>query len=441
MRTYPRVGLAVGEVLLPRKDVDPGRWAVVACDQYSSEPDYWADVDRLVGQAPSTLRLTYPEAFLNEAEPERRIAAIQTTMRTYLGSGVVEPHEGMIFVERTIGGHCRRGLMVCLDLERYDFARGSTSLVRATEGTIVERIPPRLRIRRGAPLELPHILVLLDDPEDSVLGPIAARKASLPALYDFELMKGGGHLSGRLVDDRALEAGVVAALEGLAEPAAFARRYGLPAGTPPLLFAVGDGNHSLATAKAAWEEMKGAGAPMDSLARFALVELGNVHDPSLVFEPIHRVLFKIAPGRDVVAELERHYPGQVRIAPAASLEVMRGQVLEAPAGLQRIGVIAEPGYRVVEVKGAPANLAVGTLQAFLDPFVKGGGAHEIDYVHGTETVDLLGRKAGNVGFFLPPMAKLDLFKTVLLDGALPRKTFSMGEAHEKRFYMECRRIG
>ncbi|MBI5537219.1 MAG: DUF1015 domain-containing protein [Deltaproteobacteria bacterium] len=441
MRTYPSAGMAIPEVLLPNSRVDPTRWAVVACDQYTSQPEYWDAARKLAGDSPSTLNLIYPEVYLSEPDPDKRIASIREHMEKYLKEGVFESHDGMIYVERQAAGRTRKGLVTCIDLEKYDYNKGSTTLVRATEGTILERIPPRVRIRKGAPLELPHILILIDDPDDTVIGAVSRHKATLRKLYDFELMQKSGHLCGYLVNDQQMEKEVAGALDKLASPEAYCKRYGLPSGTPVLLFAVGDGNHSLATAKAIWEDKKKDGAPMDSLARWAMVELVNLHDTALVFEPIHRVLFHIAEGRDLIKEMIAHYPGKtITTTAVASTEEMKKLVTTPVKGVHRIGMITDKGRSVIEVKEPSANLAVATLQQFLDPFVKSKGAAEIDYVHGTEPVDTLGRKPGNVGLFLPAMDKYDLFKSVILDGVLPRKTFSMGEAEEKRFYMECRKL-
>jgi hypothetical protein len=443
MRVHETAGIAAPDVLLPRPGIDLTRWAVVACDQYTSQPGYWDEVRTTVGGQPSTLDLVYPEVYLGEPDPDARIARIHASMREVLATGVLQSHEGFVFVERTVAGRVRRGLVACLDLGRYDYSRGSTSLVRATEGTILERLPPRVRIRKGAALELPHILVLVDDPGDEVIGPLARAATRLDRLYDFDLMQGGGHLAGYRVADAALENGVVGALERLADRQAFHRKYDVPAATPVLLFAVGDGNHSLATAKAIWQEVereRGAEAANDP-ARWALVELENLHDEALVFEPIHRVLFEIAGGRDPIEELATALGSRARRVPVPILAELRRLVATSDRGTHRIGVVRPVGYELLEVTGSSANLPVGTLQAFLDPFVAAGGAKHIDYVHGADVVDDLGRKPGNVGFVLPAMDKHELFRSVILDGVLPRKTFSMGEAHEKRFYMECRRIG
>jgi hypothetical protein len=444
MRTYASAGIGIPHVLLPKPGVDLSRWAVVACDQYTSQPEYWQGVKSVAGDAPCTLNLIYPEVYLNEPEPEKRIASIRASMAQYLERGVLERHEGMVYVERTVDGRTRKGLVTCIDLERYDYNKGSTTLVRATEGTILERIPPRVRIRKGAPLELPHILILIDDPTDSVIGAVSSHKAQLRGLYDVDLMMKGGHITGHLVDDQAgVENSVIAAIEKLGAPDSFCKRYELPASTPVLLYAVGDGNHSLATAKAIWEDAKKTASgplPPDTLTRYAMIELVNLHDPALIFEPIHRVLFDMAPDRNWVEEFKSHYPGKVKVTAAASADDMRDKVTTPAKGLHRIGMITASGHSVIEVTGPSANLAVGTLQAFLDAFMKSKGAREIDYVHGTDTVDSLGSKPGNAGFFLPAMDKHDLFKSVIVDGVLPRKTFSMGEAHEKRFYMECRKL-
>jgi hypothetical protein len=444
MKAFDSIALGVPRILLPRPEIDLTRWAVIACDQHTSEPEYWRKVEEFVGDSPSSLNLIYPEVYLGEADAAARIRRIREHMARYLEQKIFTEAGGFVYVERQTGQGLRRGLVVCLDLECYDYRSGSSSLIRATEGTILERIPPRVKIREGAPLEIPHIMVLIDDPEDTVIGPLAAGKSALARLYDFDLMMESGRLTGYGVRSERLEKGVISALQKLADPKTFARKYGLAAGTPVLLYAMGDGNHSLATAKAIWEKTKeqagGLRAVMRSALRYALVELVNLHDRSLVFEPIHRVLFEIPAGRDVFKEMEGFYGGRTHLTPSRSARDMRAGVDLQKGSPHRIGIITPSGIGVIEIAKPETNLPVGTLQNFLDKFLKEKGARGIDYVHGAEAVFRLGRRDGCAGFYLPAMDKRELFRTVILDGALPRKTFSMGEAWEKRFYLEARRL-
>jgi hypothetical protein len=365
-------------------------------------------------------------------------------MARYLEQEIFTESEGFVYVERRTGQGLRRGLVVCLDLECYDYGRGSTSLIRATEGTILERIPPRVKIREGAPLEIPHIMVIVDDPEDTVIGPLAAGKNGLTRLYDFDLMMESGHLAGYGVKDERLEGGIIGALKALADPARFANKFGLRPGTPVLLYAMGDGNHSLATAKAIWEKTKdqagGLKAVMNSALRYALVEMVNLHDPTLVFEPIHRVLFDISAGHDVLEEMKAFFGERIQLTRSSSADEMKAAVDRQKGSPHKIGMITPSGFGVIEVANPETNLPVGTLQNFLDAFLKGKGAREIDYVHGAEAAARLGQQSGCAGFYLPAMDKRELFRTVILDGALPRKTFSMGEARDKRFYLEARKL-
>jgi len=396
-------------------------------------------VAALVGDAPSTYTMILPEVYLDTPEEARRLQSIRSTMQDYLARDVFSEHEGIILVERTAAGRTRHGIMLALDLEQYDYSKGSSSLIRATEGTILERIPPRVRIRSGAPLELPHIMVLIDDPERTVIEPLVAARQGLGKLYDFDLMLGSGHLNGYLVDDAGLEQRALASLGRLAEPAVFAKKYDIAPDMPVMVFAMGDGNHSLATAKAIWEQIKAAVGP-DHPARHALVEIENIHDAGLVFEPIHRVLFDVK--TDFVRALEEYYAGRCYLvqcaSPAAMIALVESQAERG--GAHAFGVITAQSFSVAYVPDPPSNLAVGTLQSFLDAWSKAGGFGKIDYVHGEDVTVRLGSQPGNVGLYLPVISKSALFKTVILDGALPRKTFSMGEAREKRFYVEARRI-
>ena len=430
-------GFRLPRLLLPRPGIDLAKWAVIACDQYTSEPDYWERVAAEVGDAPSTLHLIFPEVYLDRPDAPARIEAIQQTMRRYLADGLFVEHAGGVYVERRLGSRVRRGLMIELDLEHYDYSPQSTSLIRPTEGTMVERLAPRIAVRSGAELELPHILVLIDDPGDTVIGPLAAERASLAPMYDTELMLGGGHVSGFAVDaTRGRQ--VEQALAALADPAACARRYGLPDGSAPMLFAMGDGNHSLATAKSIWERVKREVGP-DHPSRWALVEVVNLYDPSLTFEPIHRLLFGVAV--DPRAALRQEFGDKLTVTEVPTGAAMRQRLRELPPQRQAAGLITPGGrFAVIEIADPPSSLAVGTLQPFIDRLIATGGAASCDYVHGDETLERLAQQPGCVGLHIGTVSKGELLKRVVREGPLPRKTFSMGEADEKRFYVEARRI-
>lgn len=430
------VAVQVPRVLLPKKGTDYAKWAVVACDQFTSQPEYWEEASRIVGKAPSTLKMILPEAYLESPGLEARIESIRTTMRGYLDKGVlVEQPQGFVLVTRSVGGATRTGLMMALDLEAYDYAKGSTTLIRASEGTIVSRIPPRLKIREGAPIELPHILVLIDDPERTVIEPLAAKKDKLKRLYRTDLMLDGGHITGHLVHAEEDIRGVLSALAVLKDETRFAETYG---GRAPMLFAMGDGNHSFATAKANWEKIKetlSESERADHPARYALVEVENVHDDGIVFEPIHRVMFG-ASGNRAIDVILRHLKAQNE-----SARVELGRLPCAQGGDTHIlPFITGEVEGAFIVNGPKSRLAVGTLQAALDEALNDICGTEVDYIHGADVVKELAKKGGAIGFLLPAMQKSEFFETVIYDGALPRKTFSMGEANEKRYYLECRSL-
>jgi hypothetical protein len=433
-----RAGFRLPRICLPRPGIDLRKWAVIACDQHTSEPEYWQRVAQEVGDAPSTLHLIFPEVYLGSADAPARIRAIQHTMRRYLADGLFVERDGAVYVERTVGGRTRRGLMLELDLEHYDYSADSTSLIRPTEGTMVARLAPRIEVRRDAPLELPHILVLIDDREHTVIEPLAAARGELPPLYATELMAGGGHVAGHAVD-AARSARAVNALQALADPQAFAARYGVPPDTPPMLFAMGDGNHSLATAKTIWEGAK-ASVGMDHPSRYALVEVVNIHDPALDFAPIHRLLLGVT--ADVRQALAQAFGSRVTCTDVASAALMRDRVAAARGLHHTVGLIGPgPRFAVVEIAEPPSTLAVGTWQPFIDGFIERGGARDVDYVHGDDALERLAQQEGHVGVHLAGIGKSELMRRVVHEGPTPRKTFSMGEAHEKRFYVEARRIG
>src|SRR5215211_7286017 len=364
MKNITDIGIQIPQVYLPKPGTDLTKWAVIACDQFTSQPEYWREVETIVGDAPSTLNLTFPEVYLEKPGGEERIRDIQATMRKYMDEGILQPREGLIYVERSVDGKTRKGLVLSLDLEAYDYTKGSSSLIRATEGTIVDRLPPRMKIREGALLELPHILVLIDDPQSTVIEPLEEVKSTLEKLYDFDLMLDGGHLTGYAVNEE-FEERVVETLRGLAAPATFAAKYGVDKSQPVLLFAMGDGNHSLATAKAIWEKMKPQ-VGTDHPARYALVEIENVHDEGLEFEPIHRVLFGLK--KDLLAELEKTFGANLTYKPVASAEEMVKVVDAAQGEKQMIGLVGGGRSRefgVIEIVNPSSNLPVGTIQSFI----------------------------------------------------------------------------
>lgn len=438
MTPQPEIGVEIPEILLPRPSINRNKWAVIACDQFTSEPEYWQQVEEIVGSDPSTYHIILPEVYLGTPEEKNRVENAQSVMSEYLHSDIFKQVNDFIYVLRTVDGQTRRGLMVCLDLEHYDYIKGAQTLIRATEGTIFDRLPPRIRIRENAALECPHILVLFDDPNDTVFSPLDEQLGNFKTVYDFDLMLGSGHLHGLSINDEKVQQDIQQSLAALINPETFAEKYNLKPGKhQPLLFAMGDGNHSLATAKAIWEKMK-PDVGMDHPARYALVEIENIHDPALTFEPIHRLLFDL--NKDILEEMLVFWQEHLTIQTIKSAEAMLAIVDEAAEPYHQIGMISPEGFKLIEVHDPDDNLPVGTLQRFLDHFLENEGAERIDYVHGTNILFEKGKANGNVGFYVPAMDKSELFKTVILDGALPRKTFSMGEAKEKRFYMECRKI-
>ena len=335
MKIHNDIGIMIPQIYLPNPGTDLTKWAVIACDQFTSEPEYWHSVEQIVGDAPSTLKLTFPEVYLEKPGEAERIRSIQATMRKYLEDGILQPRDGLIYVERTVSGKTRKGVLLCLDLEHYDYTKGSRSLIRATEGTIVERLPPRIKVREGAPLELPHILVLIDDPQRKVIEPLGAAKSKFEKLYDFDLMLDSGHLTGYAVN-ADFEDKVIGALRALAKPDTFAAKYDVGKNEPVLLFAMGDGNHSLATAKAIWEKMKPQ-VGMEHPSRYALVEIENVHDEGSDFEPIHRVLFGLK--KDLLAELKLVYGANFTYTAAASAADMVERVDSTTSDKQAIGLV------------------------------------------------------------------------------------------------------
>jgi len=405
------------DILLP-KAADMHKWAVIACDQFTSDPAYWQRVRDTAGDAPSTINLILPEAELGTPLEAAHTAQINETMKRYEAEGIYRSYaDAFVYVERTLeSGAIRKGLVGMVDLDAYDFTPGSVSAIRATEKTVVERIPPRMRVRRNASQELPHILMLCDDHDRCLVEPIAAQKSALPKLYDFDLMEGGGHITGWLVQGEAVEA-FQARLEDYT--AHVGEKYTGLQGVP-MVFAVGDGNHSLATAKSCYEELKAA-HPGEDLsqhpARYALVELENIHDEAQVFEPIHRILTDTDPEK-LLSDL---------------------QTQACAEGGFPVAWYTADQSGTVYLDRERSQLAVGALQGFLDSWMQENKA-EIDYIHGDEDLRQLAKQKNAIGFLLPAMEKSQLFRGVIADGVLPRKTFSMGHAREKRYYLEGRAI-
>ena len=410
---FDRLPFKPADILLPQ-NCDLALWSVVACDQYTSQPEYWQRVEDRVGKHPSALRLILPESCLDGPSVETDIMEINNTMTRYLRGGIFAEHpQSLFYVERTFsGGGVRRGLIGMVDLDAYDYEPGSSAPIRATEDTVLSRIPPRVQVRKNAPLELPHVLLLADDPQKTVIEPLSGQTGEMAPLYDFELMEGGGHIRGWKLNPAQLEQ-TAAALTALSERS-------------EMLFAVGDGNHSLATAKACYERRKGLTRPdqwPDLPSRYALAELGNLHDDGLKFEPIHRLLTNLEP-RQLLEDWCSACPG-------AQEGEGEGHVLRYLHGYTQ-GAITIPN--------PSCQLPVGTLQAFLDRWLEDHREVSIDYIHGADVARQLAARPRSIAFFLESIEKERLFPTVIQDGKLPRKTFSMGEAQDKRFYLEARKI-
>ncbi|MBQ2952813.1 MAG: DUF1015 domain-containing protein [Clostridia bacterium] len=419
MMDFGTVGVRPDALLTPAAGVCLEKWACVACDQYTSEPEYWEETDRIVGDAPSCLRLILPECYLSGAA--QRIPQIHRTMQDYCARGVLQGGEPvMMLIGRTTPSGTRRGLVCTVDLDAYDFT-GRKSLVRPTEETIIARLPPRIAVRREAPVETSHVMLLIDDPADTVIGSLQQRLQGTEPTYDFKLMQGCGHLTGwrvqRQEDLQAVHDALCALRDAL--------------GTEPLLFAVGDGNHSLATAKAHWLELSRT-LPEEQRAnhpaRFAMVEIVNIHDPALTFEPIHRLLTGV--------------DAQALLADWAHYAAERGMRLsDTPvAGAQQVDFICAGETKTIHICSPDGPIPVATLQRYLDDYLARCPGAQIDYIHGDDVLRRLACEPGCAGFLLPALDKSAFFPAIETLGTLPRKTFSMGHAYEKRCYFECRMI-
>ena len=386
------------DILLPKGDFE--KWSVIACDQYTSQPDYWKETRNIVGETPSALNIILPEAFLGEDNSEA-ISAVNKTMENYLENGIFQEYDDtIVYIERRLNnGSLRRGILGLIDLEDYNYLKSSNSLIRATEETVLDRIPPRVNIRLEAPIEIPHIMLLIDDKDRKVIEPLSEKTGEFEKLYDFSLMQNAGSIIGYKISKDSTEK-MLGAIDELAE------------NSDGMLFAVGDGNHSLASAKECYNLGKGS--------RYALVEVVNIHENSLEFEPIYRVLFGVEPQKvidDFVNASGGEYYGE---------------------DAQKFTCVFGKETKEISVK-PNGKLAVATLQKFLDEYIKNTDI-KIDYIHGIEATKTLAEKENAIGFIFEGMQKDELFTAVCADGSLPRKTFSMGTADDKRFYLEARKF-
>lgn len=437
MKSINEYGIYVPEILLPKK-IDVKSWSVIACDQYTQNPEYWKKTSEAAGTNPSTLNLILPEVYLNAPDKQERISKIHKAMNEYMtGDVFAEPLNSFVYLERTTAfGRTRKGLMCCIDLETYEWKPFTTANIRATEATIIERIPPRMEIRRGAPLELPHIMLLVNDKDGCLVEACGENAKKGSPVYDGDMMMNGGKISGWAVTDNSI---VEKALNKIAEE-------NRQADGSTFLFAVGDGNHSLATAKSTWEEHKKETGATDDNVRYALVEIVNIYDKGLTFEPIHRVVFG-ADSEKMISVLEEKLGGKK--VEASSKEEMIEAVKKSNADFG-FAYKKNGNQKYVILKTEIKELAISKLQPALDEYLKTvlskgsgnavAGGMEIDYIHGTEDVLELGTKDNGTGILLPPIAKESFFETIGKTGPLPRKSFSMGEADEKRFYLECRKL-
>lgn len=392
------------DILLPQ-NADMRRWSVIACDQFTSDAAYWAAVQAEVGDAPSTLRLMLPEFYLGKCDETAAAAEIQQTMRRYLNDGVFETvQHSFIYLERTLpDGAVRRGLIGMMDLEAYDYSADAATPVRATEGTVEDRLPPRVQVRRTAPVEMPHIMVFLNDPEDGVMR--QAAQAADEVLYDFDLLAGGGRVRGRRICGAAADALAVQ----------------ISAGDAAVKLAIGDGNHSLAAARKCWLEKKQRLTPEPAEsdpARFALVELVNIHDPAVTFAPIHRVLFETDPTVWFDAAVQQ---------------------LATDGEGRDIVLLAEGRQKTIRAKGASIGAVIGNAEQFCQAYLAAHGG-QIDYIHGDAETLALAQGSGCCGILLPQMEKRELFSSVERSGPFPKKSFSIGLGRDKRYYLECRKI-
>ena len=405
----------IPKILLPKASVDKSKWSVIACDQFTSQPDYWEELDKFVGDAPSTLRMIFPEVYLEGEDKQGRIKAINERMKKYLQEDIFDEFEGFVLVERTTpDGQKRLGLVIAVDLEKYEYTPKNNALIKATEKTVIERLPARIEVRKGACLESPHIMMLMDDRKDRIIENLYARREELEVAYDFTLNMGGGSIKGYKISDCKA---IIDSLNNLLDKDTLTEKYG---SDKPILFAVGDGNHSLATAKECWNALKETLRDKElenHPARYALCELVNLHDESLKFEPIHRAVFGV--DEEFVEYMGNHL---AKLGGKSDVKVVLGG--------------KEYSWQV----SSNASDAIADIQQLMDEYAKSHKDMVIDYIHGDKHLLSVAKEKNAVAVFMPRLEKDGLFDYVVRRGVLPRKSFSMGHAEDKRYYLECREI-
>lgn len=412
-----RSSVKVPKILLPNGNIDMSKWSVIACDQFTSQPDYWNRVAQVVGDSPSTLKIIYPEVYLEMGDKQDRIKSINDNMQKYLNGGVFEEFEGFILVERTApDGQKRFGLVIAVDLEDYEYTPENNALIKATERTVVERLPARIEVRKGACLESPHIMMLMDDRKSKIIENLHKNADKFQLAYDFTLNMGGGSIKGYKISGEICNE-IITAIDGLLSKQELIEKYG---SAKPILFAVGDGNHSLATAKECWNNIKSQLSDAEREnhpARYALCELVNLHDESLQFQPIHRAVFNV--GEEFLQYMQTN--------------------LAKLGGTNRVKV-AYNGREYLWQVSDNASDAIADIQHYMDEYGKTCKAMMIDYIHGDEHLLNVAKENNAVAVFMPCLEKSGLFDYVVRRGVLPRKSFSMGHAEDKRYYLECRSL-
>ena len=420
------IGVAVPEILIPDEKTNMRKWAVIACDQFTQNQQYWNDVERFVGSSPSALHVMLPEIYLDTPEKAERIASAKEIMRSYIEDGVLNLlPPGFILVERYIDGVVRKGLMVNVDLEEYENEPYKNPVVRPSEEVIAERIPPRIEIRNGADIEMPHIMLLMDDKNKTVIEPVWQKKEFFPKVYDFELMMNGGRITGYFINNKETEHEIMQAL------AALPLKDGMR-------FCVGDGNHSLATAKAVWEQAKERLTPeqrAESPLRYVLCELINIYDDGLTIKPIHRTISGLNTSKCVQYIVDRLNASG---ADARLVFSRRKPNLQQSDAAQTIFFSSKDSAGRIEIYSPTSSMIVEELQPVLENFIREFPACKLEYVHGDEELEELTRQYDTLGFIMPAMEKDTFFDTLASFGVLPKKSFSLGEAKDKRYYLECR---